>query len=118
MAWFEDHHYYRQGLKIEMIELLYGYHYQLFSFYVSPADVGHTGTSRDRVYIIMIHKRKVRVVHDPYKIYRRIVKTISKHVSTRPRDYLLASQNEILMDAADVARIRKKKMSAPYHSFE
>ena len=97
-----------------MIELLYGYHYNLFIFYVKTSDVGHTGTSRDRVYIIMVRKGKVRMLHDPHKIYRKIVKTIAKHVATRPRDYLLASENEILMDAADVARIRKKKMTAPH----
>ena len=100
---------------MSLVQLLYGFWYLLFPFYVSTDDVGHTGAARNRLYIIMVHKNKVRMVHDPYKIYKMIVKTISKHIKTRPSDYLIASRDEILRDAADVAHVRNKKMTAPKH---
>lgn len=94
-----------------MIEFLYGYYYRIYPFYVSTDDVGHSGCRRDRVYVILAHKTKVKMLVDPYVIYNKIRKTIRSNVSTQPSDYLIAPQDEILLDAADVARIRNKQMT-------
>ena len=96
-----------------MIKFLYGSHYTLYPFFVTPDDIGHTAVSRARVYIIMVHRERVEMVIDPYPLYEKIKETIAHHIHTRPRDYLIASENEISMDAADVARVRKKRMTVP-----
>lgn len=93
-----------------MVNLLYGYHYNIYPIYVSTDDVGHSGCSRNRVYVILAHKTRSRMLFNPYKMYKKVRKTIRKHVSTRPSDYLIAPKHEILLDAAEIARIRKLKL--------
>lgn len=101
---------------MKMMEFLYGYYYHIYPFYVSTDDVGHSGCRRDRVYIILAHKTKVKKLVDPYVIYNKIRKTIRSNVYTEPSDYLIAPRDEIQLDAADVARIRKKRMTVAYAS--
>lgn len=93
---------------MKMVELLYGFYYDIYPFRVSASDVGHSGTTRNRLYIIMVHKKHVKKVTDPYLAFFKITKTISQHVRTEPGDYLIATENEILRDAYDTAIIRNK----------
>ena len=103
-----------QELRMQMIKFLYGSHYHLYPFFITPDDIGHTAVSRARVYIIMVHRERVEMVIDPYPLYEKIRETITRLIYTRPRDYLIASDNEIMMDAADVARGRKRPMTVPW----
>ena len=102
-----------EELKLELIKLIYGYHYNIYPIYVSTDDVGHSGCTRNRVYIILAHKKRVRMLQNPYRMYKKIRKTIKKHIFTRPSDYLISPQNEILLDAAEIARMRKYELATP-----
>ena len=93
-----------------MIHLLYGYHYFIYPIYVSTDDVGHSGCTRNRVYVILAHKTRARMLYNPRKMYKKVTKTIRKHVFTRPSDYLIAPKHEILLDASEIAQIRKFKL--------
>ena len=99
-----------QALRLAMIEFLYGCHYNIYPFYVDCADVGHTGCSRARVYIILAHKEHVELhVGDMYKLYDHIKDTIMKHVSTKPVDYLTATAGELIMEAQELAFQRRNR---------
>ena len=102
---------------MEMVKILYGYHYDIYPFYVDCQDVGHSGCSRSRVYIFLAHKTHTQLlVQDMEGMYRQIVKAVRSHIGTAAVDYLTADRAEILMEAQDVAYTRRKqgkKLTAP-----
>ena len=62
-------HFPAQELQMRMIKKLYARHYDIKQLFVSPSDSGHSGVSRDRTYLIMNLRAKVRMVADPIKEY-------------------------------------------------
>lgn len=95
-----------------MIEHLYGAHYTIYPFRVSASNVGHTGSTRDRLYLVLAHKVHTRRVVNMGRMLRRVFSMIKANIVTFPADYLVASPEEIILDATDCARIRKKKLTA------
>lgn len=95
-----------------MILHLYGSHYDMYPFFVSASDSGHTGTTRDRIYVFLLHRKKVEITHDPYAMYRLITRTIMKHIRTEPADYLVSSTSDIVMEAQELASLRRKALKA------
>ena len=78
-----------------MIMLLYSRYYAIKKLHVSPADQGHAGVARDRIYLVLALKGKVS-------------QFIKRRVQTRPCDYLVASWDELQREAQAVAMTRKK----------
>ncbi len=72
----------------------------------SPADVGHAGVSRDRTYVIMRHVETVDCLHDPMDLYHQIASHISHRIATQPQEYMIATHQEIALEASAVARQR------------
>ena len=99
---------------MQMIIRLYGAHYALYPFYVSTCDVGHAGVARNRVYILLAHKERLKMLVSPYVVHKRIVATIRQAVQTQPQDYVFAQPHEILLDAGATAFTRGKKMTASW----
>ncbi|CAK9089666.1 unnamed protein product [Durusdinium trenchii] len=99
-----------QELHMGIIHKLYGLWYNIFPIYVDPRDVGHSGASRARVYIIMAHKQKVAQRFDCRKMYARISAAMKALVATTPKDYFVADKIDIQLEAARVARVRKRHL--------
>ncbi len=91
-----------------MIHTLYGKHYHIFRLSVCPADQGHAGVSRDRIYLILALKGKVTPVCDVNKMYSRVSAYIAGKVQTRPSDYLVSDVNELKAEAARISHVRRK----------
>lgn len=91
-----------------MIDKLYGRHYEYFPISVKPADAGHAGASRSRVYIILAHREKVVLRYDPQGLYDSITKAVTRMIQTEPRDYLIADSRHLRLESEYVARLRRK----------
>ena len=92
-----------------MIRRLYGKFYDMKFIYLDCDDQGHDGTTRKRVYIILAYKGLTVCKHDPIELYCRITEHIQRYVKTAPSDYFISTDQEVLLDAEEVARTRKKK---------
>eukprot|EP00435_Cladocopium_sp_Y103_P013458 s5184_g3.t1 len=84
-------------------------HYDIEQLFVSPADQGHRGVARDRTYLVLTLKDKVIQVFDVQAVYKLVSNYIRQKVQTRPSDYLIATTDELLMDAWNTANKRKKR---------
>ena len=85
--------------------------------HIEPADVGHNGVNRERIYVILSHRIHTTEVMDPHILLGDVVTTIRDRVATRPSDYFVSSKEEILRVAADLAHSRKKRLrTAPSFS--
>eukprot|EP00435_Cladocopium_sp_Y103_P039076 s756_g10.t1 len=92
-----------------MIRKLYARHYDIQQLFVSPADQGHSGVARDRTYLVLTLKDKVTQVFDVQAVYRLVSNYIRQKVQTRPSDYLIATTDDLLMDAWNISNKRKKR---------
>ena len=63
-----------------MIEKLYSRHYHIEALYVSPAHQGHAGMARERVYLILSHRKKLKQVAEPVDLYKDFVSKKQKNV--------------------------------------
>ena len=54
---------------MRMMKKLYSKHYDIVQLFVSPSDSGHSGVSRDRTYLLMNLRAKVRMVANPIREY-------------------------------------------------
>lgn len=90
-----------------MIQKLYGRHYDIYPLYCRTDHSGHSGTTRARLYVACVHKKRARVMRDIKKVYMAMAKTMMKHVQTTPDDYMIATMNDIKEEAERVARVRK-----------
>ena len=94
-----------------MIKLLYGDDYDIYPISVDCAHQGHGGVARSRVYIVLAHKERCRLVdptNDIETVYKLVSRYIQRYIKTSPRDYLIAEHWEIMRDAMETARTRKK----------
>ena len=98
-----------QELDDLMINKLYGRHYNIRKIVVCPADQGHFGSSRTRIYLIMTLKGKVIEVANVEEMYRSVSSYIKQKVQTKPSDYLVASLAELKAAKQAVADKRRKK---------
>ena len=86
-----------------MIRAMYAEHYDLYVLQCSAADVGHKGCRRDRLYCILAHKVRTRLVFQPRELYSKIAGVISANVATTPKDYFVATKTDIRLEAARLA---------------
>ena len=96
-------------LRIEMIFKLYGKFYEIRVLTCSISDQGHNGASRMRFYLAMFWKGDVIEIYSIKVMYDKVTSYIKKHVSTKPSDYFVATTYDVALEAADVARARKKR---------
>ena len=77
------------------------------TLWVSPADAGFSGTARDRVYVILQHRRRARQVYDVSRLYSVASDFIRGRVATEPQDYLISDTTNIRREAEIAAHARK-----------
>lgn len=90
-----------------MIEKVYGIHYKIYPIFMSPGDLGHQGTARRRVYMILAHKKLVTQTHDCWTMFSLISRAMKVRVATVPSDYFIATKADLQNEAAKTARVRK-----------
>jgi uncharacterized Fe-S cluster-containing protein len=93
-----------------LIRHCYEKHYRLYFFEIDLPDVGHSGASRARIYVIMAHRVRARVIGDPVALFKTIIEKLKGKLTTKPRDYFVASPAEIRLSTTDLAMTRKTKL--------
>ncbi|CAJ1331204.1 unnamed protein product, partial [Effrenium voratum] len=113
---------YRPELRISMVEKLYGRHYSITCIYATTDDVGHSGTSRSRVYLVLVHKSMAKMTRDINQLYSKLAARLRSMVHTRPSDYMVAEPWEVQLEVAALAELRAKQnqranfLKLPIHS--
>ena len=79
--------------------------YDMWQLFSDLADVGHNGAARPRTYVIFARKDRI-LLRDPISLYEKIADGIAQTISTEPHHYMTATDLEIDLDAAEVARCR------------
>ncbi|CAJ1375573.1 unnamed protein product [Effrenium voratum] len=90
-----------------VLESLMEPEYQLYRLQVDCEDVGHAGIARTRTYVIMRHVQTTDCLYDPMDLYEQVREYIMPRARTQPRDYMIATSEEIALEAMSVARSRK-----------
>lgn len=90
-----------------MLQSLMYPEYQLYIIKNDCADVGHFGMARTRTYVIMRHVETTDCLYDPFGMYEEIKKYITSRVQTQPSDYMIATPEEVALEAQHVASVRK-----------
>lgn len=86
-----------------MIQELLADLYHVHPLRVDFPDVGHSGVSRERVYVVIASKQ-LRVLADPVAIFATISSALRERYTTRPSDYMTAEKDEINFEAFECAR--------------
>ncbi|CAE7365205.1 desi2 [Symbiodinium microadriaticum] len=94
-----------QALDMQMVQQTHP-DYEWYQIFTEPGELGFTATSRARTYIIGAHKTKCVCLHDPFELHDAIKSRIADYARTAVSDYLVASDQEILMEAQDTGRTR------------
>ena len=89
------------------MQKLYGNHYDIYPLYCKPEDSGHSGAARNRVYFVLVHKTNAVMTCDVQYLYDCVTAVIKKHVRTEVSDYLVSSNWEVSLEAAELARSRR-----------
>ena len=93
-----------------MIKKLYGKWYSLRILHCKLDDSGHTGATRNRIYLILFWKETVVEEYSVVDMYAEVTAYIKQYVSTQPKDYLIADRIDVLLEAELTALRRKKKL--------
>lgn len=80
--------------------------HHFYQFFSSPQDFGYGGIARNRTWVMGCHKECSTCIFDPYMLLDAIIEACSV-TQTQVRDYLVASESEIMMEAMDLANRRK-----------
>ena len=92
---------------MEFIVALMSPEYQCYHLTCSSADVGHTGCTRDRTYLIFRYIQLTECLFDPQDLYLMISQEIQSKVRTEPKDYMIATREEITMETLATCRLRQ-----------
>ena len=82
-------------------------HHHFYQMFSSPEDLGYAGLARYRTWTIGMHEDRSTCIFDPFQLYDEVKKECSKRYQTQIKDYLVASTEEVTMEAADLALRRK-----------
>ena len=80
--------------------------YEWFQLYTKPAHVGFAATSRDRTYVIGCHTSRSVCLVDPFDMYDAIKASMEDYACTKVGDYLVASEQDLLLEMQDIGRVR------------
>ena len=83
-----------KDLQVDRINKLLEDCYDMWQIFTDMKDVGHSGASRPRTYVIFARKDRV-MLRSPVSLFETITERIAQVIQTRPRDYLTADQLEI-----------------------
>ena len=92
-----------EGIPLDVIYELFKFHYNMFWLEVDPADSGHSGVSRPRIYIFLSHMETGKVLRNPIELYDQLSHEIKKRIQTVPSDYWCATSREIMEEALELA---------------
>ena len=81
--------------------------YDFYQLFFTNGDTGHAGCARDRTYVIGSHAEKSSCYFDPEECKGLISAYMRKKVQTVPRDYFIAQQHEVRLEAQQIATRRK-----------
>ena len=95
-----------QNFNVQIIKDLMEPEYQCFHLQCSSADVGHSGAARERTYVIMRHVATTDCLGDPIELYYQISEDLRSRLETEPKDYMIATHEEVVLEAMAVARTR------------
>lgn len=109
-----------QGLRLEMIRFLFSHHYDIYILVCGAEDQGHDGSTRNRLYIVLAHRKRTQRLHNPSDLYRRVCQAIRAVICTTPADYCIAPLLEIGQHANTLADSRGKRyrVARPYSARE
>ena len=96
-----------KNFSVEFITALMSPEYQHYHLACSASDVGHSGCTRDRTYIIFRHVELTDCLYDPQELYYEVTQEIKSKVSTQPQDYMIATKEEIMMETLATCRLRQ-----------
>ncbi|CAE7725718.1 unnamed protein product [Symbiodinium sp. CCMP2592] len=91
--------------KLGILSGLLGDLYNIYPLQVKTDDVGHSGASRNRLYIIVVSKQ-CEQLKDPVQLYNFVAERNRSVFSTQPKDYVFADEFEIQCEAFETARVR------------
>ncbi|CAE7832180.1 desi2 [Symbiodinium sp. CCMP2592] len=95
-----------QGLDMQMVQQTHP-DYEWYQIFTEPGELGFAATSRARTYVIGAHKYKTVCLHDPFELHDAIKNRMAEYAQTTVSDYLVATEQEIIMEAQDTGRTRK-----------
>ena len=79
--------------------------YQMFS---EPSDFGFKGLSRYRTWVVGSHQEHSVCLHDPFELLENLKSEFDKLPGAQVSDFLVASEAELQLEAAALARRRRK----------
>lgn len=88
--------------------------YQMFS---EPSDFGYRGLSRYRTWVIGSHRDESVCLHDPFELLDSLKSVFDKLPGAQVSDFLVASEAELQMEAAALAR-RRNRTVPPLGKFQ
>lgn len=94
-----------------MIKWLFCLHYKIYILVCGVEDQGHDGATRDRIWIILAHRERTKMLFDPIELYKKVCESIRTYVCTRPSDYSVAPAIEIQNEALHMATVREKTLT-------
>jgi len=96
---------------VEVFNVMLGSWYDIISLEVSPDMVGFGVIERKRRYILGLRKGSVEILADPQAVLKHVTQTL-KGIRTRPRDALLASDEEVLTEVIELCSARRVQVPA------
>ncbi|CAE7561236.1 unnamed protein product, partial [Symbiodinium sp. KB8] len=93
------------GLDVQMLLKTHP-EYELYQIFTEPGELGFAATARARTYIIAAHKSKCVCLHDPFELHEAIKHRMADYASTTVADYLVATEQDILLEAQETGRVR------------
>ena len=90
-----------------LIDLIGGV-YSVYTLVVSPQDHGFNLVRRDRLYMVLVHRRKASMRHDLHAMYGSVSGALSRKLHTVVADCVLAKDTEVIADTAALAQRRKR----------
>ena len=91
-----------KDLRLRVIQDLLADLYDLYPLRLDLADIGHSGCSRERVYVVIASK-KLRMIANPQQLFDKLVPVLRAMRTTQPSDYLTAQQDEVEFEAFEYA---------------
>lgn len=96
------------GFDTNLLIDLIGSVYSVYTLIVSPQDHGFNLVRRDRLYMVLVHRRKASFRHDLHAMYGFVSDALSRTLHTVVADCVLAKDTEVIADTAALAQRRKR----------
>ena len=88
--------------------------YGCVPLFLCPADLGHRGVRRDRVFIFLGHTQRCAYLVDIYEAFDEIKRKIGKFVRTEPQDYMVSGPMVQQVQNHRMAQKRKRQFQPEF----